>query len=98
MRSCTSASFCANSSKRRFDTMDSCTSQRTPTLLPVGKLLITCLLLASVGAACGGPEAQDHWPQWRGPLGTGVAPSAQPPVEWSETRHVRWKTPLPGKG
>ena len=38
------------------------------------------------------------WPQWRGPLATGVSPTAQPPVAWSETRNVRWKLPLPGKG
>ncbi|MFL5341512.1 MAG: PQQ-binding-like beta-propeller repeat protein [Gemmataceae bacterium] len=43
-------------------------------------------------------EAQDAWPQWRGPLGTGVAPKAEPPVEWGENKNVRWKTPLPGKG
>ena len=39
-----------------------------------------------------------HWPQWRGPLATGVAPHADPPVEWSETRNIRWKIALPGKG
>ena len=39
-----------------------------------------------------------HWPQWRGPLGTGVAPNADPPIEWSETKNVRWKMALPGKG
>ena len=38
------------------------------------------------------------WPKWRGPLGTGVAPHADPPIEWSETKNVRWKTPLPGHG
>lgn len=38
------------------------------------------------------------WPQWRGPLGTGVAPNSDPPVEWSETKNIRWKTALPGKG
>ena len=38
------------------------------------------------------------WPQWRGPLATGVSPDANPPVEWSEERNVRWKLPLPGKG
>ena len=43
-------------------------------------------------------EAEQYWPQWRGPLGTGVAPKAQPPVQWSETRNIRWKTRLPGKG
>lgn len=42
--------------------------------------------------------AENDWPQWRGPLGTGAAPDADPPVEWSETKNVRWKTALPGKG
>src|SRR5947209_5059607 len=64
----------------------------------VGQLVMTCLLLPAADAERGGPEALHNWPQWRGPLGTGVAPFAVPPVEWSETRHVRWKTALPGKG
>ncbi|MFM8733975.1 MAG: PQQ-binding-like beta-propeller repeat protein [Pirellulales bacterium] len=39
------------------------------------------------------------WPQWRGPAGDGHAPTAHDlPVEWSETEHVAWKTPLPGRG
>jgi outer membrane protein assembly factor BamB len=38
------------------------------------------------------------WPQWRGPLGSGEAPQAQPPIEWSETKNVRWKVEVPGKG
>ena len=43
--------------------------------------------------------ADENWPQWRGPLGTGAAlPNADPPIEWSETKNVRWKTALPGKG
>jgi outer membrane protein assembly factor BamB len=43
-------------------------------------------------------DAAHQWPQWRGPLATGVAPHADPPVEWSETKNVRWKIELPGKG
>ena len=43
-------------------------------------------------------ESFHHWPQWRGPLGTGVAPHANPPVEWSERENIRWKIALPGKG
>lgn len=48
-----------------------------------------------------GPGAPSHdWPHWRGPLGTGVAPDAEPPVEWNERdgRNIRWKTLLPGRG
>ena len=43
-------------------------------------------------------DGQKFWPVWRGPLRTGVSPTAQPPAEWSETRNVRWKIELPGRG
>lgn len=42
--------------------------------------------------------AQDHWANWRGPLLSGVAPLADPPVQWSEEKNVRWKVPIPGEG
>lgn len=45
-----------------------------------------------------GEEAEHYWPQWRGPLGTGVAPGGRPPAEWSETKNIRWKVSLPGRG
>jgi outer membrane protein assembly factor BamB len=61
-------------------------------------LVITCLLSGAAGAERGRAAAPHDWPQWRGPLGTGVAPDARPPVEWSETKNIRWKTALPGKG
>ncbi len=48
------------------------------------------------GPAC--LQAQDNWPQWRGELGTGVAAGAQPPTEWNETKNIRWKTEIPGRG
>ena len=60
-----------------------------------------CWLLATPAAAddeCGDASADHYWPQWRGPLGTGVAPHANPPVEWSETKNIRWKIELPGTG
>ena len=43
-----------------------------------------------------GEDARRFWPQWRGPLGTGEAPLADPPVRWSEVENVRWKVALPG--
>lgn len=43
-------------------------------------------------------EADHNWPQWRGPLSTGVSPHAKPSIEWSETKNVRWKIELPGEG
>lgn len=44
------------------------------------------------------PAGLHHWPQWRGPLATGVAPTADPPLSWSETRNVKWKFAIPGRG
>lgn len=39
-----------------------------------------------------------NWPAWRGPASIGTAPLADPPVTWSETRHLRWKVAVPGQG
>lgn len=52
----------------------------------------------SPGPAAAAANAMDNWPQWRGPLGTGVAPHADPPIHWSEHENIRWKVELPGKG
>ena len=53
--------------------------------------LVTCLTL--------GPRAgADNWPHWRGDGGNGVSLSASPPVEWSDTKNVRWKVAVPGRG
>jgi outer membrane protein assembly factor BamB len=60
-----------------------------------------CLLLTSFlvpnGTAAQDTHAQ-QWPQFRGPLGTGEAPQANPPLEWSEDKNIRWKIALPGLG
>lgn len=40
----------------------------------------------------------DNWPQWRGPLGTGAAVNGNPPIEFSETKNLKWKTDIPGLG
>ena len=56
------------------------------------------VLLLPLPAVADGPRDERYWGQWRGPLDTGVAPMADPPLEWSETRNIKWKTPLPGQG
>ena len=43
-------------------------------------------------------ENLKYWPQWRGPAWNGVASQADPPVTWSETENMRWKTPIQGSG
>src|SRR6059036_2405371 len=65
-------------------------------ILVLACLPVLCALAdqADVSANAAPP---DSWPQWRGPLANGVAPRANPPVHWSETNNIRWKTVLPGK-
>ncbi len=39
-----------------------------------------------------------NWHQWRGPLATGVAPQADPPLTWSKRENIQWKVAIPGLG
>jgi outer membrane protein assembly factor BamB len=63
----------------------------------VGRLVLMSVLCAAAGA-CGESDGKHSWPQWRGPMASGVAPQAHPPITWGEGRNIRWKTALPGKG
>ena len=65
----------------------------------IGLFLVICWLVSNFVWGIGlFADPGKNWPQWRGPQATGVAPFADPPVEWSETRNVRWKIEVPGKG
>ncbi|MFC1541056.1 PQQ-binding-like beta-propeller repeat protein [Candidatus Latescibacterota bacterium] len=61
-------------------------------------VVIVLLLSTSLFAQQNNSEYIKNWPLWRGPMGTGSAPSGNPPVEWSETENIKWKTRLPGIG
>jgi outer membrane protein assembly factor BamB len=54
------------------------------------------LVFGAAAAAASAPN--ENWPQWRGPLQNGVAPTADPPATWSETNNVKWKVKIPGSG
>ena len=55
-------------------------------------LLFFCALLR-----CPQTKA-DSWPHWRGNSGNGCSTSATPPTQWSVTKNVKWKAPIPGSG
>lgn len=61
-------------------------------------------MTAVAGAMLGGPasggntQSATNWPQWRGPLGTGMAPGGAPPLRWDARANVRWRTAIPGRG
>lgn len=50
-----------------------------------------CLSLVLPAAAAG------DWPEFRGPTGQGQAEGARLPLEWSATRNIAWKQPIPGR-
>jgi outer membrane protein assembly factor BamB len=61
---------------------------------------LVCLLVPAAQGQDTGDATAENWPQWRGPLSTGVAPKADPPVIWNEAdgTNIRWKTAIPGRG
>jgi outer membrane protein assembly factor BamB len=60
--------------------------------------LISATLIGLAVPSLADTATDNYWPQWRGPLGTGAAPNANPPTAWSETRNIKWKLPIPGEG
>jgi outer membrane protein assembly factor BamB len=55
-------------------------------------------LLALASGAGLAAQSDPTWGSWRGPQGTGVAATGDPPVEFSEELNVAWKIELPGEG
>lgn len=60
-------------------------------LIPSRIISVFILLLTSLAFG-------ENWAHWRGPEGNGTSPSAKPPVTWSETKNIKWKAPVPGRG
>jgi outer membrane protein assembly factor BamB len=52
------------------------------------------LLLLLIAA----PVLADDWPEFRGPTGQGISDEHGLPLTWSETKNVRWKMAIPGRG
>lgn len=53
-------------------------------------LIAVLLLIVPVSAA--------DWPNWRGPLSSGVSPESGLPVQWSASENIAWKATLAGVG
>lgn len=54
---------------------------------------IVCII--SVLTLSLGVQAQEHWPQWRGPSQNGVSTSENLPTSWNLEKNVIWKSKLP---
>lgn len=71
--------------------------------MPIRRLAPPLIAVSAMLAAVSGLGARDvgderYWAQWRGPQATGVSKNAKPPTEWSETKNIRWKKEIPGRG
>ncbi|MHC4149584.1 MAG: PQQ-binding-like beta-propeller repeat protein [Planctomycetota bacterium] len=55
------------------------------------RMALVLIVLTSVGVA----QAQENWPQWRGPDANGVGSATNLPTTWTTTENVIWKTELP---
>ena len=53
---------------------------------------------AVVAVTAGVPLSAENWPQWRGPLATGVSTETRVAQTWTNTQNVAWKTRLGGLG
>src|SRR5436190_9551964 len=63
-----------------------------------GLLAAAAIASLTLAHAAADTTSEKYWPQWRGPYATGVSKTADPPVEWSETKNIRWKVEIPGRG
>ncbi len=61
-------------------------------------LITMVFVTGSAGAVAAVEDADENWPQWRGPRATGAAGSGSPPSEWAEDKNIRWKVAIPGRG
>lgn len=63
------------------------------------RLAASALLIALTAIALSANVSDPkNWAQWRGPDMTGVSRTAKPPLTWSETKNVKWKVEIPGRG
>ena len=64
--------------------------------------VIGCVVVGLFAGTLSADEFSDkrlaNWHQFRGPEATGVAPMGNPPIEWSETKNIKWKVAIPGRG
>ena len=64
------------------------------------RLVVTALAVIALSLPAQVPTAgvDDHWPQWRGPEGLGVAAGTKYAEEWTPEKNIAWKTPVEGRG
>ena len=55
-------------------------------------------LLLTLSSSFYSVTVADNWAHWRGPTGNGAATTATPPTQWTNSKNIKWKTEIPGRG
>jgi outer membrane protein assembly factor BamB len=55
-------------------------------------------VVLALAAFASAPLFAEDWPQFRGPGGQGHSAEQGLPLEWSESKGIAWKVPVPGRG
>ena len=60
---------------------------------------VAIIAIATACASAGAIPAPDSgdWPQWRGPMQTGMS-SGDAPLTWNDSTNIRWTVDVPGRG
>ena len=58
-------------------------------------LILICMLAVPAGFPA---NAQENWPQFRGPGSTGQSEATGLPVYWNTSKNIVWRTEIPGRG
>lgn len=70
-----------------------CSGSKLPSrLLSYSNAALLILFILSLTAL------SEDWPEFRGPTGQGHSTETGLPLTWSETKNVRWKIAIPGRG
>jgi outer membrane protein assembly factor BamB len=69
-------------------------------LRALGRLACVMVPLVAFGTMLGisDAQAQENWPQFRGPGSRGVSEEKDLPDTWSKTKNVVWTVKIPGRG
>jgi outer membrane protein assembly factor BamB len=62
----------------------------------IASLLLLVLIVSK--SAFSQNSINEYWAQWRGPLMNGTAIVGNPPTVFGESKNLKWKTAIPGKG
>jgi outer membrane protein assembly factor BamB len=60
-------------------------------------VVVSVVALGTLSSRVVNSATPSNWPQWRGPDGSGISTAKNIPAEWSDSKNIKWKTPIEGR-